>query len=408
MPLDEDHLSIMDLFELKSSAQAALDKPDNEDEARNLLRGILHGVDTLRRFKPETAIKEEEGPAAGKIGADANGPEIEEGKYEALGLSRRHADSELAFLQGFALYELASLIEPVEHKALSTASGSKKRKVDPREPTDPAEWLDMACQKFRYASNGAVSSDGLDPWFVLTVAWGKRCCYDRGLLALARDDLKKAVSSMNGDGQLAFSTGYIADFGGHDYASVLEMAGDPLGAVFEAYQTFFSLIEGLDQVDSQERLKALSVMTEPVVQALDQYGTDPYANAGEYLSSDNQNLPQQWLFNLISTAADAELTEFVILEEQLEAKYRPEEDDERDEDEIKPLPVDAEDVQHARKKGEAGEITDTMPRRHHTHYTRVLLAIERLRTTLAIADNLPVTEKPVARLEQYKKVGIYL
>lgn len=371
MPLDEDWLSVMDLFELMQSAQAALgkvggsDEGDAESEARNLLRGILHGADVLWKYVDEQEVSGTEANGKPAASADEDKPSpLGEEKKAALGLARPHADSELAFLQGFALHELASLLEPVEHKAVSavasgssSSSSSKKRKVDPREPTDPAEWLDRAASKFDYAVRPPTSSgSGAELWSVMTAAYAQRCRADRGLLALARGDSDTANAIVSKSPPKAFAEQLALALPSSDSLDTLETmtaeVGDPLKAVVEALASSISLVEAAEHLDVAERMQLLDRLASDTSDALSQ----SESLFGEAVAGSRPAQADQWIFEFCSVLADARLAKFVLHEETIEAKFRPEEENDDGDDEVKPLPTSNDQVQAARADGEESEL----------------------------------------------------
>ncbi|GAA5993545.1 hypothetical protein JCM10908_000642 [Rhodotorula pacifica] len=138
MPLDEDALTVPDLFELASRVLELVypfptslrpeGAPEVEDDARNLLRGILHGCDVLEPY----------------VGARRG--EMEQDKLAALGLAEADvARSHLLYLQAFSLRHLGEMFVP---PAAVSVSGSKRRKIDLREPQSRDEWFEAAGERF--------------------------------------------------------------------------------------------------------------------------------------------------------------------------------------------------------------------------------------------------------------------
>ncbi|GAA5883064.1 hypothetical protein JCM3774_001099 [Rhodotorula dairenensis] len=147
MPLDEDALTVADLFELAYRVVDILyplptslrfeptDPETGIDDARNLLRGVLHGCDVLEPYVDSPRRSD-----------------MDQDKLDALGLgSAVLARGYLRYLQAFALRLLGELFEPAPSPAaVAVGDGAaKRRKVDLREPQSPQEWFDVADERLR-------------------------------------------------------------------------------------------------------------------------------------------------------------------------------------------------------------------------------------------------------------------
>ncbi|ORY89135.1 hypothetical protein BCR35DRAFT_300957 [Leucosporidium creatinivorum] len=389
MPLDQDHLSISDLFELRLTVLDELlanGDADKQEEARGMLRGILHGAEVLLELLPEDYQD-----------LDPNDDDEETKKLAALGLANDMAQSFLFYLQGFALHELASILpppEPLAHSAVSSAQGAKKRKVDLSEPTDPAVWLDEATEKFEAALE-IVNEDEGTLWTLMVIGGLVRSNAERGALAIKRGDTETADDCM-GKGHESYLDGTTLDSIGSyghssfDTAEFLVEYGDPITAFLGGISALIAFVEAADPLDGDQRLGILSQVNEVLAEQTEHL-------EGELKKNDNfgkdgklQEQGKKWQFEISAVVADGLLAQFVMLEDSVEAEFRPDEDEdaENEEDgegEVTPLPVDAESVKGAREAGQK--------------------AIDALRRSINLSAELPDAKQvKTLQLAQYKKL----
>lgn len=357
MPLDQDHLSISDLFELRISAVALLETGDAEkqDEARNLLRGILHGAENLLALLPEDHHERDLSKELDE----------QDKKLKALGLLSgpydRSAETYLRYLQGFALHELAKILPPAEllaPAALTAASGSKKRKIDLAEPTDPAVWLDEAIEKYKLALEGVTEEDPPSLLAILMAGGRVRATYERGALAVKRGDREAAQACLSEGLEFYAELTTWEALGEEDRDEFVEEYGDPVSTFNAGTAALIGFIESAEMLDAEKRqgiLHSLNASLENQTESLELV-YDPDAAQQDQ----EDKLARKWIFEMSVVVADALLATFVMQEDAVEAKYRPEPEEEEEENEddeeaeVTPLPTDAEEVQKARTAGEAG------------------------------------------------------
>lgn len=358
MPLDEDHLSIADLFELRNSALALISAgadltPEKQDEARGLLRGILHGAEALFVVFPLDTEHDDE--------------EYDEDKFEALGLNDEWAHSFLFYLEAFALQELSALIpppEPLAHAAIASTQGKKKRKVDLEEPQTPAEWMDEARAKYDEAFDRLTDTRDSTFFHVVLSCDSLRLNAERGLVALMNGDDKRAKQELLGTrddqgvaGRLLWVYEGLGGLDGSGLESedinewVVEFC-DPVLTWLRANSSAIELIEAFDTVPVKKRLEVLDEVLKYLKEG------------GKCVTGSNRNaeatLYNSWAFQLAVVTADAELAKFVILEDGIETKYRPDAEDEEGDD-IALLPVDAEDVKAVKATAVKGRLAIAKP-----------------------------------------------
>lgn len=341
-PHDEDALTLQDLFTLRLSALAALalNTAEAQDEARGLLRGILHGCDGLSTLLASTPSEE-----------------LETDRMEALGLSSPRAKSELAYLQAWSLYSLSTILPPPSRpSALASSSavteGSKKRKVDLSEPTTEEEWLDGAIERYSVALSAAreLADEGM--WTTLLLCGQLQSHIKRSGLHFDAEEESKGRETLEGilaefvpsltelvDTSLTShkdDTEYLSDF--------VERHGALDVAVLAALRSMVSLVDFYREIGMEERAEVL----EDVSAYLPSLAL---VHVGE----------EEGGLEVDIVGADAAMALFVLREEEVEETFRPDEEgeeeyEEDDEDaDVKPLPLDDEMVIWAKEKGELGE-----------------------------------------------------
>lgn len=409
MPLDQDHLSISDLFELRLTVLdelLATGDADKQDEARGMLRGILHGAEVLLELLPE-----DEGDL------DPNDEDEEVKKLVALGLANDLARSYLPYLQGFALHELASILppaEPLAHAAVSSAQGAKKRKVDLSEPTDPAVWLDEATEKFEEALE-IINEDEGSLWTLMVIGGLVRTNAERGALAIKRGDFETTEACMN-KGHESYLDGTTLDqIGsyGHsswDTAEFLVEYGDPVTAFLGGISALIAFLEAADPLDVDQRMGLLGAVNETLAEQTGHLEGELEKNHHYKKGGTLEEQGKKWKYEISAVVADGLLAEFVFQEDGVEATYRPDaegDDDDEEEGEVIPLPVNAEDVKATRAAGEKGESISFVLYAQSLTLTQnpKRSAIDALRRSISLAAELPDAKQvKVLQLAQYKKV----
>lgn len=354
-PLDEDALTIADLFELRTNAHALLLSPsstaDQQEEARGLLRGILHGSQSLVDFfasaAPSTPFFSVPHPTPTESAGD------QEERLTALGLRRPRAPSQIAYLQAWALHELASILPPPPSAAASAlAEGpAKKRKIDHREPTRPEEWLDEALEKYEVAAAWIPAVAGLVEgaeerhWeAVVESDWARGRC-DRAVLAFLAGEEDEGKTLLEGTSAgLAKAAGSWSAYKtsgttSEQAAEWVDERGDASAVVLRALGAFLAVADGFLGQDG-----LVDVQTVKDILATGEFGLVVEGEVDEEMVR-KRELEGEIL------KGDAAMAEFILLAEAVEDKYRPMEDEDEDEEgDVVPLP-DVEEVQVAKAEG---------------------------------------------------------
>lgn len=432
-PLDEDCLTLVDLYELRLTVLELLypfptdlfvrqSDPEKLDEARSFLRGILHGCAVLEQYVRQTGVgenmeKDQEGPRSDDK-VDQRRKEAGDDKLEALGL-RDIAETEglLLYLQAWSLHHLGELFEDpkqeIKSAALKLGGGggagpSKKRKIDLNEPRTKAEWLEAAYSKYKLAAEGicwAYACDGGEDESIMTLTVAD---YVRCRIALARNYFESGQEEKGKE--LAKDCGhqglgdnlYELSWSIGTYESPCFEVGDAVLAQIRAWAESIPLIESYP-LDEREDWQLKLVEPSPkgdkdlwhlhlTVQALTDAELEDnfdHLEKAEDSKRREQAALLRWLKQVV--VADALMVSFIKMEDALEAKYRPEEDgDEDDEDnegegEVKELPMDSDDVKLVQKASKQ--------------------AIDALRATIEAFASLPTCfAHPAGKDAQYRKL----
>ncbi|GAA6022777.1 hypothetical protein JCM10207_000412 [Rhodosporidiobolus poonsookiae] len=411
MPLDEDCLTLSDLFELRQSVLDVLypsptsltpdPDPEKVDEARSLLRGILHGCAVLEPFVAQgeygdVAVRDEAGPRS-DAEVEKRRAEAGEDKLAALGLGERarFAEGWILALQAFALWGLAELFEPPEEAlksaAVAGASGTKRRKVDVREPQSRLEWLAAAHDRARllwlglvrnsYFEMGFIEEDEVEIHFLEGEYVNVAVAYARELVREGDEDAAQAVGLKDFTSQFCWQGPELFENFSSNKDEPVEYT-DMWLSQFRAWAAWVALVEAapgvveLDRSPEEELTAASRVMGWP----LEMWDNDAPGNV------------ELWRFIVKAVVADAKAATFLLAEDAVEQKYRPDTSDaENDEDEgegegeVTPLPMDAEEVKAAKKASEE--------------------AIAALRETITAFAALPKEfAHPSAKTTQYRKL----
>ncbi|GEM10360.1 proteophosphoglycan ppg4 [Rhodotorula toruloides] len=397
MPLDEDALTLADLFELRANVldilfpfptsltPADMDF-DRAEDARNLLRGILHGCAVLEPFVEESDAGDfragrNEGPRSYTM-VQKMRQEAGEDKLKALGLEWNGSitDGQLLFLQGFALHYLGVLFEPSDDtfkpSAVKNAQGTKKRKVDLREPQTREGWLEAAHGRLQTLVDGVMEENewhgmmgedikGESSQMTLNSVVEAQCAHctvdlaDAYFAAGRVEDAKKILVWRSAEFEPASDYIFLLD---HLHVS----QDDALLGWLRAYSAWTPVIER--HPEATGGISALSVVMERLDRirgALDQPdGVELPAQIGEdeeaevddnvrkhpwvCMSDESREREPFWRFLLDVVEADCLAAQFILLEDAVEAKYRPDADDEAEDDEgseVAPLPLDAEELE---------------------------------------------------------------
>ncbi|KAK4697424.1 hypothetical protein P7C70_g8213, partial [Phenoliferia sp. Uapishka_3] len=396
-PLDEDALTLSDLFELRLNSQALLltssPTSDTQEEARGLLRGILHGCDSLLSFFASVTSSNSSSFFKNPHPAMTSTDDGLDERVKALGLKRRTAPAQVAYLQAFALHELASILPPPPTVAEATvAIGGKKRKIDLREPTKPFEWLDEALERYEVASEctasfGATVNTTAESvhWATLLASDWARAKSDRAVLDFLAGDVDKAKSHL--ERTPAGLASAVTNWG--SYKSTLQSSsedenreweddrGDPSAALLRSLAAFLAVADGFLGQAGLNEIRTVKEAAENVALELT-IGGDL-----DQVAVDRRQLEVEIL------RGDAAMAEFILLAEAVEDKYRPMEDgedeeDEEDEGDVVPLP-DVEDVREARQAGQK--------------------TTEQIRKTISLIEQAPKPDEAAPlKLAQYKKL----
>lgn len=386
-PLDEDALTILDLFELRQSSINLLSATTDTsaEEAQALLRGILHGADGLLRLVPASFSTDGTLPSAEHPSPSVPAPSSD--LLKALGLFDPLAPAHLAYLQAFALHELSALVPSrpavvARSSALAGAEGpKKKRKVDVHEPTSPAAWLDEAFPRYEQAAAYAPKGeDATVPalWPALVAGDHARALCTRATLALTAEDTTLAQRLLDGaqDALARAATALGAEKDADAAESFQYEYGSAPSATRAALAAFVKLVEGAYELGSiADRLALLK-------QAETWLGGDGWQLAGGEEKAD-----RAFEIEVATLRADLALARFVLLVEEVEEKYLADAGEEEgdEEAEVVALPEN-EEVAEARRRGEG--------------------AVAALRVTLKLVQALPKDKQdPAVLYAQHKKVS---
>ncbi|GAA5951960.1 hypothetical protein JCM3765_005153 [Sporobolomyces pararoseus] len=435
-PLDEDCLTLPDLFELRLTVLELLypfptdlfisqTDPEKLDEARSFLRGILHGCAVLEQYVEqsdygEVAEKDQEGNRSDEKVAKRR-EEAGEEKLKALGLGGNQCITEglILYLQGWSLHQLGEIFEDpkeeIKSAALKLGGGgngggpSKKRKIDLNEPRTKIEWLEAAHSKYRLAHDGVsvnYHADGDEDHLVMCLTNADyircktslaRCYFQTGQEEKGRELAKECGRS--GLGDRAYDDGWSIGFPETDCFE----SGDAVLAQLRAWAETISFIESYPQDEREgwelklvepstsekgdkdllELYLARDVLEWPDIEdQLDQLEGSKEGKLKDLVAL------LRWLKQVV--IADTRMVSFIKMEDALESKYRPEEAEDEDEDEgeegeVKELPMDAKDVQLVQKASQE--------------------AIKALRETIESFSRLPACfAHPAGKDAQYRKL----
>ncbi|GAA5990500.1 hypothetical protein JCM11641_007740 [Rhodosporidiobolus odoratus] len=412
MPLDEDCLTISDLFELRQSVidicypfphSLTLDPdPEKVDEARSLLRGILHGCAVLEPFVVQSSGSDK---TRSRAEVETRRKDAGEEKLEALGLGVREnlAEGYLLALQSFALLHLGELFEEPEVSASSVAAraaggGGKRRKIDVNEPKSRLEWLAAAYERGNYlwtelcqGAYGEGDDDAMVAYFnaefgaVATVY--TKALIDDGEVDQAEGTMPATIYDDGQDQVAEYGMGLMGAYG-----SVPVDESDRLVAQLRRYTTWINYVETWpsalsgDMQDVEPAARELNSVASVFGELAAQLKGEAQADHWSPDSIDAEQVPLlAYLCDVV--AADAKAAKFVVLEERVEAEYRPDDEDNSDDDEqeVKPLPMNKKDVKDAKKAGEE--------------------AIKAVRATIEAHAALPKAHShPEGKTAQYRKL----
>lgn len=399
MPLDEDCLTLSDLFELRQSVieivypfphSLAVDpNPDRVDEARSFLRGILHGCAVLEPFVERRKYPEDDEEAEAAV--EKRRKDAGDDKLAALGLTGNLVEGWIVSLQTFALHHLGELFEPLDGEsslkpavaaiARAAGGGGKRRKVDVNEPQNRLEWLAAAHERakhlfetltvehyFEEGSMGLGCYDRVVSFFHATYV-SVSTAYARELLEQDEEDDEGKRAEVEKQVQRV-----IERVGRKDHPC-LEQEGSSVWGIGEQCSEDAPFINADDSVLACLRASTAwiafleahpSVLGEGgAVKELEKIAQGSKFDAdtlNEHEEADDQLVEEDvdrvpyWTLLAQTVAADALAARFILLEDEVEAKYRPDAgDNEDDEDaEVTPLPMDADEVKVAKSASEEG------------------------------------------------------
>ncbi|KAM0790875.1 hypothetical protein ACM66B_004715 [Microbotryomycetes sp. NB124-2] len=412
MPLDRDFLSVQDLFELRETATRALDnlglnepvaaaaaatgeEPDPRQQVQSLCRGILHGCDALKT----------------QLGGPTATGQDDTSRLKALGLDQLGGNAWILYLQAWALHHMAfvvqdsnSILKPralestlAQEQAQSTSSlSNKKRKIDVNEPTDPADWLDKAIDMYDEAKSALVTlaasatttvgGDEDDNEAVrkfanlLIESDAFQCIHDRLDLSLIKHDSSSSslVEKLSTLPQvpLQLRRQKLSNDDNNYWTrlqSFVDEYDDPFSAFVEAIRTHVKHVERNSNLSTSSSLDRSNLLSKAETQIDNILSCSCFkATATERDEQENDSSSSREnrrriviKFKLEHVRVETKLIKFVlIVEEEIYRKYRPDniaavdredeedEDEEGDEEEMVPLPVEADDVKHARELGQ--------------------------------------------------------
>ncbi|GAA5988229.1 hypothetical protein JCM5350_007620 [Sporobolomyces pararoseus] len=434
-PLDEDCLTLPDLFELRLTVLELLypfptdlfisqTDPERLDEARSFLRGILHGCAVLEQYVQqswygEEAEKDQEGNRSDEK-VEKRREEAGEEKLNALGLglggSYSITEGLILYLQAWSLHQLGEIFEDpkeeIKSAALKLGGGgggpSKKRKIDLNEPRTKIEWLEAAHSKYRLAHDGVsmnYHAEGGEDHLVMCLT---NADYIRCKTSLARCYFQNGQEEKGKE--LAKECGYsgLADRALEDAWAIncdetdCFEAGDAVLAQLRAWAETVSFIESFPQ-DEREGWELKLVKPSPESDKdLWKLHLSTEVLESEEIEDELERLKEskegkledlvallRWLKQVV--IADVQMVSFIKMEDALESKYRPEEEGEDEEEddgedsEVKELPMDAEDVQLVKQASQK--------------------AIDTLRQTIESFGELPACfAHPSGKDAQYRKL----
>lgn len=334
----EDGLTISDLFELKQSVSALLTSAEDskaegerQEEARGLLRGILHGCEGLEAVVPVTE---------------------EASRLSSLGLDSPLAVAKLLYLQAFALHEMSSILPPpLSAVSTSSAGGAtkKRKKVDLAEPTSAIEWIELALEKYQSAQ--LATKDSLK-WQGFIEVEGARALLDRAVIEMLKKDFKRGNEFMK---KLELKIESITTLLASYQPSTItyeEEDCDLATALLRLLSLFVSLLDHFAESETtslEEHLHSLNIVTKAVSSPF----INPADEATEFWDAENRTELRKLQVNLLK--ADVLMASFTMREVAVTKKYRGVDGEDEDEDgDVVPLPETA-DVLEARKVGKQGE-----------------------------------------------------
>ncbi|GAA5938733.1 uncharacterized protein JCM15063_004852 [Sporobolomyces koalae] len=410
-PLDEDCLTLTDLFELRLSVIEILypfptdldlsnvDR-DKIDEARSLLRGILHGCAVLEQY-----VLKSQGSSERRTEVQQRRDEAGSDKLGALGLVDSPLTEQLVlYLQAWSLQHLGQLFEDpkrdvrVAALAVKLQQGHKKRKVDLHEPRTKLEWFEMSKVKYDAALQllrATRIEPGTEAALVSTLVRSDAVRCDLSLNEGQSHDDNSAEASdlwslvedgLNRDeqenpvGVVGIETDCFEDV-------------DAVLAQFRSWAAVIDSIESQCQSLNHEDPKATvqpRKLLARMVRLLEDKCIDENLDKIDQGRAESQQVKALFGWYKQVLVADVKMVEFVLLEDAIEAKYRPEDenDDEEEEEEdaeVKELPMDAEDVKIAKEAGTT--------------------AVQALRRTIEMFASLPSSvAHPAGKDAQYRKL----
>ena len=389
-PLDEDSLTLSNLFELRQTITNLLLTPGQEgeaerqEEARGLIRGILHAAQGLHAALPTLA-------STSTLTPDA------EAHLNALGLLSPLAAAKLAYLQAFALHEMSSILPPplsvvsVSSAAIGADGPSKKRKVDPSEPTSAVEWLELASLKYESARE---SLPRVGVWEALIDIELARALADRAVIALLGDRQSEEGKTLFGETEKQFLQAIIAlavVTTTPPTAEEEEDLPDVAASLLRFLSIFIPFVEDFANPTS-------------LAARLASVGFVGIALGSSLLSGETTPLRR---VDIAIVKADFLMAQFSMREVGVTEKYREivEEEEETEDDEaVVPLP-DAEDVREARESGREGEFRFSISVDLRSF---LFVAIAALEESIAAFEQVPAAERSVSlQRSQHLKVSFF-
>lgn len=371
-PLDSDSLTLKDLFSLQENSLELINltsyekSEETQEELNGLLRGILHGINSLELLSTaSTTSTEEAGTSTGQ----------EPSSLASLGLSHPLAPIQLLYLQAFSLFNLSSLLPPppsalpsaLDPSSSAGPNAQKKKLATISEPTDPKEWLELSVTLFTKALEliKGVQVDG-------TGEGGKEREREKDRLELILVAELIGANCSLAERSFRASATTSGDVKEGEEVKVDEKGLEILKKIEKDLEPLISLLVKTSHSDeaeleipdddeedttmvilppSQESLSVLTSLSS-YINVLDQnHNIGTLAYRSTLLKAIGPILllvEDEVLEKALMVTAELVMSRFVLEEEILEEKYRPDDDDE--EDKVVPLP-DEQDVREVKSLG---------------------------------------------------------
>jgi len=340
----------------------------------------LHGCAVLEQYIKQgdygKVCERDQGGERSDEKVEKRRQEAGEEKLGALGLGEdeeRFIEAMVLYLQGWSLHHLGELFEEIKGAAVKL--GNKKRKIDLNEPRTKREWLEAGHFKYKMIHDGLARSwdDGESEDLMMTLVGADiihcKCSLAKCMIeAGEREEGLKLAHELRWAQSDRIESSYWGLGTKLDYFD----DGDAVLAQLRSWTQCIAFREECPSddregwehklvettKDSDKDIRAFEITVDELNNE-DLDGSMGIENDGREKGEERKAQIQLWKWLKRVVIADAKMAKFVMLEDALEAKYRPEdEEDEEDDDEeveVKELPMDAEDVKLVKKASQEGE-----------------------------------------------------